>query len=291
MAVSTSDLVQRVRDLLHDNPYETTSTTTTTSTTVAVVDGTRWDEGNVGEWQTGSVGYEQFRVTSVSSNNLTVTRGYNGTTAESHSSGDRVIKDPLFTGRQVQQALAAAVRELWPAVYTVGTVTLSGYAAGVVWHELSALSLDVVKVQQAYGAADDHIGIYGFGTSRPFVVDFNLPTSISSTGAGIRFPAGLFDADNDIFITDKRVITGTSDIEDSGNLPVGECVVMGACARLLQAGELRRVAFGENLDIANSVGTGARLQVGAWYDNQFSTMREVLRQELERRYRPTRKWR
>ena len=74
--VSISDLVQRVRDLLQDtSAYQTTSTTTTTSTTVAVPDGTLWVQGDVGEWQTGAVGYEQIWVTAAPvANNLVVVR-------------------------------------------------------------------------------------------------------------------------------------------------------------------------------------------------------------------------
>src|SRR5512145_2229877 len=113
MAVSTSALVARVRDLLGDHPWGTTSTTENTGATVAVPDGTDWSEGDIGEWQTGTVGFEQFYVQAVVANNLTVVRGYAGTTAEAHTSGDRVLKNPSFSGRQIQQALETAVKGLW----------------------------------------------------------------------------------------------------------------------------------------------------------------------------------
>lgn len=279
MAVSSSSLVQRVRDLVHDNPYETTSTTTTTSTTVAVVDGTRWDEGDAGEWQTGTVGYEQFRVASVSSNNLTVTRGYNGTTAETHTSGDRVIKNPLFTGRQIQQAIAAVINELWPRVYITGTVSLTP-VTGQLWYDLDAETLDIIKVGQLYGASSERFGRFGIKGTHPYAYDGNLPAALVASGKGIRFPAGLFSPSNTVTVTDKRAITGTSDIEDSGQLPVADAVVYGAVGRLLQALETKRVASGEVVDIANSVGTGARLQTGAWYEAEYKTKKEDLAQRL-----------
>ena len=53
---------------------------TTTTTTVAVDDGTQFETG-----QTIMIGTEQMLVTAISGNNLTASRGLNGTTPAAHA--------------------------------------------------------------------------------------------------------------------------------------------------------------------------------------------------------------
>ena len=59
---------------------------TTTKTTVAVDDGTQFNIG-----QTIMIGNEQMLITDISSNNLTVTRALNGTTAAAHTDNSDVF--------------------------------------------------------------------------------------------------------------------------------------------------------------------------------------------------------
>ena len=285
MAVSISALIPRVRDLLADRPWETTSTTTTTATTVAVPDGTLWAEGDIGEWQTGTVGGEQFYVQAVVANNLTVVRGYAGTTAETHTSGDRVVKNPVYTYRQITQAITEYVNELWPFVYKTGTVSLTPVST-TVWYDLNALTIGIVSVIQLYGSSNTYAGRFGMRGNLPFEVDYNLPAALCASGRGMRFPSGMYHSSNTITVTDQRAVTGTSDIEDSGQFPVGDCLVHFAAGRLLQALEIRRVSAGQPSDTAASVSTGARLQTGAWYANLGKQKLELLKQKYEMFYQP-----
>jgi hypothetical protein len=295
--LSVSDLVQRVRDLLGDHPYETTSTTTTTSTTVAVVDGTRWEEGAIGEWQTGTVGYEQFYVQSVAANNLTVVRGYDGTTAETHTSGDRVLRidSESFAGRKIQQAINQAVLELWPYVWKTGTVSLTYAPTTTKWYDLNAATVGIVKVLQQKSTTIPDYGRFGFTTElggRPYVVRFGLPAAIAASTKGISFPGGVYDSRdpgaNSIIVTDKRIITGTTDIPDSSVLPVAEAVTFGAVARLLKAKEIARVVFGAPLEAVQTSSTGVRLQTAAYYDDQFRRRLETLDYRLRQLHDPDR---
>ena len=287
MAISISALIPRVRDLTADRPSETTSTTTTTSTTVAVPDGTLWSEGDIGEWQTGTVGGEQFLVQSVAVNNLTVVRGYAGTTAETHTSGDRVVKNPVYTYRQITQALTEYVNELWPFVYKTASINLTP-STTTVWYNLNALTIGIVSAVQQYGSSGQYLGRFGLRGNKPFEVDYNIPAALCASGRGMRFPSGIYDASNTILVTDMRAITGTSDIEDSGQFPVGDCLIHLAAGRLLQALEIRRVSAGQPADTAASVSTGARLQTGAWYANLGKQKLELLKQKYEMFYQPVR---
>jgi hypothetical protein len=287
---SVSDLVQRVRDLLYDINWETTSTTTTTSATVAVPDGTLWETGAIGEWQTGTVGYEQFLVTVVAANNLTVVRGYNGTTAETHTSGDRVVRDPLYSGRQIQQALTNELSYLWPFVYKTGDVDLTPLST-TVWYDLNAATVGVVRVTQLYGSSSQVIGRFGLRNGEyPFEIDYVMPTGLVASGKGIRFPYGMYHSTNHIHVIDMRVLTGTSDIPDNGQFPVSDCLVWLAAGRLVEATETKRDAQGMPQDTQTSVSTGVRLQSGAYFKQQGKKMLELLKFNYQQFYQPIRVW-
>jgi hypothetical protein len=287
---SLSDLVQRVRDLLYDAPWETTSTTTTTSTTVAVPDGTLWDFGAIGEWQTGTVGYEQFYVVSVSSNNLTVIRGYNGTTAETHTSGDRVVRNPLYSGRQIQQALSNELQGMWPFVYKTGDVDLTPNVA-TVWYDLNTATVGIVRAYQLYGASGEYVGRFGRGAGEfSFEVDFLLPTGLVTSGKGIRFASGMYHSSNHIHVIDMRVLTGTSDIPDNTQFPVSDALVWLAAGRLVEATETKRNAQGMPADTMATVSSGIRLQSGAYFKNQGKKMLELLTYTYRTHYEPVRMW-
>lgn len=298
--LSSTALVQRVRDMLSYTPYETTSTTIDTLATVAVADGTRWEEGAIGEWQTGTVGYEQFYVQSVAANNLTTVRGYNGTTAETHTSGDRIFRiDPMnqaFSGREITQAINQAVLDLWPFVWKTGTVTLT-YSATTKWYDLNALTLGIVGIKQQRNTTIADVGIFKdryYGAGKQYIVRRNLPTGVVASGNGITFPSGVYDTRdpgaNSILVTDIRAITGTTDISDSSNLPVAEAVTHGAIARLLRAKEIGRITFGAPLEAVQTSGTGTRLQLSAYYEQQFRNRIEAISVRLNQLHNPDQVW-
>lgn len=302
--VSISDIVQRVRDLLVEtghltSPYQTTSTTTTTSTTVAVPDGTLWVQGDIGEWQTGTVGYEQFWVTAAPvANNLVVVRGYNGTTAETHTSGDVVVQNPTITGRAIQQAAQRAVDSLWPRVWKTGTVTLAP-VAGQTWYDLNALTRGLVNVTQKFGTSPDlRNGVYVAYSNdvrkdsyRPVMFDLDVDTGVVASGKGVAFPAGLYHTTNSINVRDKRTITGTSDIPDDGELPVAEACVYLAVARCLEGAEGQRVNQGVDLEEQGSLNPGPRLQTGAYFRSMGKEKLDAIETALNLKYTPLRFWR
>jgi hypothetical protein len=298
--LNSSDIVQRVRDLLGDHPYETTSTTTTTSTSVNVGDNTRWDEGAIGEWQTGTVGFEQFYVTNASANPLIVVRGYDGTTAETHTSGDRVLRidGPGFAGRKVQQAINQTVLDVWPFVWKTGSISLTWAPTTTKWYNLDALTLGIVKVTQQTNTTIPDVGVFKdryFGHGKSYITQRALPTGLVASGNGITFPLGVYDprssGANTIFVTDIRAITGTADIVDSGDLPVAEAVTYGAVARLLRAKEVARISYGAPIEAVQTAGVGARIQLAQYYETQFRNRLEALSFRLRQLYNPDQIWR
>jgi hypothetical protein len=299
--VSISDLVQRVRDLLQDtSAYQTTSTTTGTGTTVAVPDGTLWVQGDVGEWQTGTVGYEQFWVsTAPAGNNLTVVRGYNGTTAESHTSGDIVVQNPVFAGRAIQQALQQSVYQLWPHVYKTTDISLTPDLTKT-WYDLNALTRGIVRAFQQFGNSPNllvgNYSAYANESRRGYRYlaidwDFDLPATTVASTRGVRFPSGLYHNTNTIHVRDMRTITGTSDIPDDGELPVAECVVYLAAARLMRGLEMNRDVVGTNNEITGSVGTGTRAQTANYFEGIGKDLLDDLKLRMLVKYEPIRMWR
>ncbi len=107
-----------------------------------------------------------------------------------------------------------------------------------------------------------------------------------TSGHGVAFPGGLYDNANTIHVRDKRIITGTTDIPDDGELPVAECVVYLAAARLFEGAELQRTGQGVNLEESGALGTGVRLQSGSYFRRIGKGKQDELRTLLERKYDP-----
>lgn len=275
MAVSTSDLIARVRTYLDERPMVTTATATNSSTTtVAVTDGTQWDKNAVIEFQDNG---EQCLVSSVSGNNLTVIRGWNGTTAAAHSS-IQAWRDPQYTYDNINKCLASAVRRLWPYCWKATDDTITPLSDGTVWYDLNSAALALINVVQQYGTSDVNLGIYGDGTSNLQVIfERNLPTGLVTSGVGLRFPNGFFHPTNTVRVKFAAAISGSSDIEDDGELAVADAVIFGALGRLLSGKEIERVSSGEDLEPARSVRVGGRLSTGAYYERLFREELEALR--------------
>ncbi len=296
MAISSSALVQRVRDILGDRPLQDSSTTTTTATTIVVADTTLYSPGRIVEWQTGAVGFEQMYVRSITNaTDMVVIRGYNGTTAETHTSGDAIIIEPSFTGRTIQQAITAILNDSWPEAWVPGTISLA-YSATTKWYDLNALTMGIVGVVQKKNSTVTDYGKFRDpyqGDGRSYVVQRNLPSAIVTSTNGIWFPNGVYDSrtgGNNMVVTDARIITGTSDIEDSGSLPIAEAMVWGVAGRLLKAKEVSRIVAGEPQTVTSSVGTGARYSLGREYTQEWRHRLEDVKVRLQAVYDPDELW-
>lgn len=299
--LSVNDLVQRTRDLLNDTPAIVTSTTSDGGAgdlSVSVSDPSGISQGDILEWQTGTVGYEQMLVTADpgGSNPIAVSRGFNGTTAESHASGDALFIGPTFTGRQTQKAIIAGLGKLWPYAYKVTLVDLGAYTEGKIWYDLvglTALPLGMVAVRQKFGVPPSlHQGDFvkpGTKGGLPVVWDFTVDTSIAASGAAVRFPSGVYDPTPSAahpFAHVATPIVGTSDIPDDGRWPVADCVTYFAAGRMVGAQEIPRVASGGDLESSGTVSTGARTQAGFVFLQQFQLLLQSIGIRYRHHYRP-----
>jgi len=273
MAVSTSDLIPRVRNQLDDNPFATSGSAASASSVVVVTDGTDWEEGAIGEFSSDG---EQWKVKSVSSNDLTCFRGWNGTTAATHTSSETVYRDPIYGYKQISDALIVALNRLWPYAWLTEAVALTPSATAY-WYDLTATCMGVVEVNQIVGSGTA-LDVQSFGRhGRPFEFRRNLPASLVASGVGIKFEAGLYHTTNTINVTAAARITGTSDIQDSTTLPVADAMVTGALAHLVGNKQISRVSTGINRDEQATVGNTSRLQTGVVYEQQFVQKLQMLR--------------
>lgn len=290
MAVSSSALIPRVRTYLDERPFVTTATATTSgTTTVAVTDGTDWEEGAILEFQDNG---EQVMVQSIAANNLTVVRGWNGTTAQSHSS-IQAFRDPQYTYQNVSQCIDSAVRRLWPYAWKATDDTVTPLSDGTVWYDLAAGALALIEVNQRYGSSNQKLGTFGDGReSRQVIFKVNMPTALVTSGVGVSFPDGFYHSSNTVNIKYAAYITGSSDIEDTGDLAVTDAVIYGALARLISGKEAERVSGGEDVEASRSVRVGGRLSTGAYYGDLFRRELEALRLNHKKKIplMPTRKF-
>src|SRR6266568_5320407 len=169
MAFSQSSLIQRVMDLLNDNPWVTsfTGNIDNSTTSVPVPDGTRWDEGAIVEFQdTGERGW----VRSVAGDTLTVIRGYNGTTKAAHDGSVTPIvlfRDPTFSYKKIQDSIELIMQQLFPYVYKKVTKTVTP-VNGTIWYDGAADMLALISVTQINTTSPYRLYRYGGrGTGSP----------------------------------------------------------------------------------------------------------------------------
>lgn len=206
-------ITQRTFDYLYgsfptESPFVTqiTASYTGSATTISVLDGDQWEVNDIGENpETG----EQFLVLSISTNDLTVSRGWAGTTAAASSGTDDLIyKNPRFTIQKVEDSLTSALKmiELW-GVHSFGHGTITR-ADPKKFYELS--ETDVIPqlgVLKVYAVESNTEVPY----TLPFRYQYHLgtgPTELTDTGTGIHIGdwGQVKDGEDAHFIYAQRIV-------------------------------------------------------------------------------------
>jgi hypothetical protein len=236
-------LVQRIRFLLGDNPWETLGETSSDTSDIEVSDGADWAPGDIGEFLgTG----DTFYVRAVEGSELPSVRGYYGSTADAHSQ-QRILKNPKYHHGEIVNAITSVINfELpFPRIYKVAPDTITPDQSGTIWYDLNADALGLVSVEQL----GDNIPVqrrrYGeFHKWTRVRFERNLPTSLCASGVGLAFPDGFLDTDNTVYVKYAAKVTddilgGEYQDFDAGDAVV-EAIVLGAVALLQSALELRK---------------------------------------------------
>jgi hypothetical protein len=241
------------------------------------------------------VGGEQFLVQSVSSNNLTTVRGYNGTTAEAHTSGDRIVKNPRYTTIQIVDAIERTIQSLGDSCWVEATATVTPDTtatwidSGLTGTDITGY-MDLIGGEQLYGDSSQYYGTYGYprqGAKHKAVrVNTGVPTGLASSGIGLQFPAGYHDNSNNITMRYRVRVTAAVSGSNYSDLTEGlmtEALVMGVVARLLSQKETPNVSEDKRI---GETDVGSFVQTAAWYDLRYRELLTLYRQDLMRTLPP-----
>ena len=160
-----------------------------------------------------------------------------GTDAEPHTAGTRVIIAPLYPRRFLKDTINQTIKQIGASLYGVEQLETVTYTDGEFKYELPAYTRDVLNVKVTDPNWVDDVTFL-----RDWAFDKNAPLSVSSTGKSVylydnwvgtginltitisRDPAPLVDDDDDFSATFLP--------ESASDLPV-----LGAAARLLSTSD------------------------------------------------------
>lgn len=288
MAFSKATLISRIRGTVGDNPYvePNSDTAAANDVTITVPDGTKWSAGDILEWQEDG---DQAYVRSITGNDLTVFRSWNGTTATAHDgsvTAKQVAQNPSFKYIEVERAIEAAIQSLWPFVYKLETVTVTPDTTKN-WYNGTDTLLDLssaVQVVSGTTPANSVVFFYGvFGTSFPIVLKKNMPTAVVASGTGIYIPY-FKDTTNTITVNGIARVVDTVSAGNYSDLTDGiqvECVLAYAVSNLLLSSDVGRTASDDVSMGDETVRAGVRTQLAAFWEHRGWEKREQWKMELD----------
>ena len=164
-------------------------------------------------------------------------RGMDGTAAESHTSGTRVIVAPLYPRRFLKDTINQTIKQIGSSLYGVEQLEAVTYRDGEFKYELPAHARDVLSVKVTDPDWVDDVTFL-----RNWVFDKNAPASVSTTGkalylyddwigGGINLTVTI-SRDPAPLVNDEDDFTDTFLPESASDLPV-----LGAAARLLSTSD------------------------------------------------------
>lgn len=194
------------------------------------------------------IDYEQMMVMAVSGSNLTVLRGWNNTTAVSHTSGTFIAVEPRFPRQIVFNEVAQELRALPRSIYQVVTTTLS-FPANVNQIDLAGATGEVFRILSAERKSFDGTGYPSFSLVTRLVR--NQDTSEYPSGYSVQVDQGRFYKKAvDVRITYAKTLahntlTTTTDLQSTVGLPLSaeDILTFGAASRLMYDKEALRLDF------------------------------------------------
>ena len=292
MALAKATVVRRIRRILNDNPWVDicTEAMDTTETDLSVADTTKWDVGAVLEFSDDG---ERCLVTALASATvLTVIRNYDGAspgTGTSHSINAQVYRDPLFPYDAINDAIDASIHaNLWPHVYKLVSATITP-VSGTQWYEIDEAASNSTEMlglsQVAQLDLGSPTGMYLYGERRseyPVKLHRGVPTSLAGSGVAIYIPR-LRNATNSITVRGIGRVTNTLSSTDYADLTDGvqaEAVIYFAVARLVAATDIARTTQ-EDINMTDeTVVSGRRTSVGAYWFEKAVQARRAWEQDL-----------
>ena len=223
-AITQAALVNRVRLLLGNQPWEDSSlTAASASSTITGATTGFWVKGDIGEFVDDG---DTFLVISETGGTITATRSYWGSTGAAHTN-IRVLKNPRYTFVEITNAISAVIQDqLWPKAWKKVGDTIAPSASDTTWYDLAADARGIIDARQLYGLNDKQEGIYGERHSiRQVELRRNMTSSLVSSTVGVRFPGGFYHPTNTVNIDYAAKITDTIATASYSDLADGEAVL------------------------------------------------------------------
>ena len=191
---------------------------------ITVDDGAKFTPGDVLEFQPLGM---QARVESISTNDLTIEAGLNGTTDANLADDIVVFKNPRFTIKDADDAVAAVLELLEDYnIFILGTGTIT-LVDGQLYYDITAT--DIVESLGVLGLFDQQANTL-VPVPLPFHYYAGLHTTLSSTQHGIlAWSWGTAVATDALQYTYAKKIAATTDLTGRQE----EMVVKGAVAQLM----------------------------------------------------------
>lgn len=192
------------------------------------------------------IGMEQIFVTSVSTNTLTVIRGYNGTTPGEHPVGAWVVANPSVTFIDMLDAVNAELNSLSSpenGLYRVAYTDLAVNSSTLGFDlDVADGFLDVLSVRQRRSAQKDWVAL----DRKAWELVRSADTDDFASGVGIYFPSGLPSQlpTRVLYKTAFGQLSDTNeDVVATTGLPATavDILPMGAAIRLAEGREITRV--------------------------------------------------
>lgn len=296
MSYNKNALIQRVRNILGDRPWETTVAEAVDTSETDIDLGSTATYEDFAEGDILEINDEVWRVytsTDAATDTITVLRAYDGSTAASHASGDRLIKNPTWSRVQIVEAIDESILSLWPYVWKQASDTVTPDTTSQ-WYDLNANVMGITQVYQLYGPSDTYVGFYGAKRSyKPLMIRRDLPAAIAASGIGIRFPHGYYHNSNTITIYYRAKLTTTiatsaySDVDDG---VLSELVAYTAASRLVVNRVAPRVTGTDNSMYDQSIEPAAISQAAQVLERKSVMLRNQYHEELMTTAPPMMKW-
>jgi hypothetical protein len=275
--VTIDDIEQCVRKKLHEYPDVDwiTSVLTESATSASVNDVTKWEIGQVWEFDDGTG--ERILVTGNSTNPISWKRGWHATDAYPHSANAILRKEPRFSRAEIQAAISGVVSgELWPHVYTIRRFLITP-STSTMWYAVpDDFGQPVAAFQKGTGSIAD------FSFFQPPVPAF-VSTDISANGRAVAFRDSLNLTNQINYLYTARVTDST--IPESG----ADCICWGACARLMDAQTIP-ASMPDSDRATQEVPASDRARSAVYLRNRFEDERHKWRVAVLKQARPAKLW-
>lgn len=259
--ISLSSYVALCRDYLSDWEYEDRlqGSLSASAVTFDVLDGTRFSSGDLLQ-----IDSEYLYVDSVSSNTLTVRRGWRGSTAAVHGDDAAVFRNLNWTDDQLRRWVNESFADMYPRLYIRQVGSLTGAASSEY-----TLPADVTQRSQI-----EDVEVQ-FSTTRMPITAFRV----------VDEPPELYVERNLVGYTLKvtyvKPFPALSSDDERTTLPetAKYLPVYYACARAMEQNEVKRIRF-DSYEVTQDERVsreGSQLNAGRYYQNLYNQLLENVR--------------